>query len=455
MLIALMILGLMLAMGLPAVAEGGDPRTKSPKGEDKKFWRMARNAAVDGQPATAEIHVFGYLASDWWDAWMPDDTYPLKFAEDLKALGDVDEIHLRINSLGGDVFCAYTISAMLREHAARVVAHIDGVAASAATILALASANEVTMPANANFLIHLPVFSRVSGNENDLRAYADELATLKEGLIAIYEAKTGMERDELIALMEKDSYMTAKQAHDLGFVDTITSPIPVQACASPGRYRVNNTEMDFRGARVWPEQMLAEAEQAEEAGSEAVEEPESSEDGSDGTDGNPEPEPEPTAKKNVNILGTIAAGQGKLAAGALLNRTADGKYVVATAADFVAVLATDADATSEAQTMVFDPEVSAEIENKRVADVMALSRPGAEEIIAAAIKDGSSPGDVALKILHSDSVRNADMLAARMQDAKGGKVNDVAPGSTIMEPLTNAEQQAVAKQIADAASAGR
>ncbi len=366
MIFAIGILCLM-ALAIPPVAD--QKLAELPAASGEKWWRM-----VKAEASMADMYVLGDIVADWWDGWKPDDSYPLKFQNDLAELGDVDVINLHINSMGGDVFAAYAISAMLRNHPARVIAHIDGVAASAASILAIASANEVVAPANASLMIHLPSLQNVSGNENDMLKYYGLLSKFKDGLIEVYHAKTGIDREQLVEMMSAATWMTAQEAADHGFIDSVVSPVAIAACATEGRYVINGNELDFSGIPELPKALLETAATDDEPDKPAITEEE--------------------ADNPVDTQTDVEAEEQELS----IDEPAD-----------------EEPAENRPVDAGGDDPVAAD--RARVIAIMALSRPGAEEIIETAIADGSEPGAVALRILHSDTVKNATKLHAMRTDA--------------------------------------
>jgi ATP-dependent Clp protease protease subunit len=216
-----------------------------------------------------------------------DTSWPSKFRDDLKALGDVKRVHLRINSPGGDVFAAHTILNLLKNHPAKVTTHIDGLAASAASIVAMAG-DEVIMPSNGMMMIHNPQGCQ-KGDARDMQDMASILNKVRDGIVAVYQDKTGMERQAIINLMNAETWMSADQAKELGFVDTISDCVDVAACAGSS-FKVNGQEMDFGKMRVWPGALLATATAAAEPDPEpAAAEPD------------PEPEPAPITNTAVPI----------------------------------------------------------------------------------------------------------------------------------------------------------
>lgn len=119
----------------------------NPKSTNNKFWQF-RNLADDDQKA--ELLLYGDISErSWWE----DAATPKRFADDLAALGDVKEITVYINSGGGDVFAAQAIGNMLERNAATVTAHIDGLCASAATIVAC-HADKVVAAADGSYMVH-------------------------------------------------------------------------------------------------------------------------------------------------------------------------------------------------------------------------------------------------------------------------------------------------------------
>jgi ATP-dependent Clp protease protease subunit len=141
-----------------------------------------------------------------------------EFVRQLNML-DVETIHLRINSPGGDVFAAKAMATALRAHAAHVVAHIDGVAASAATTLAIA-ADEVRMSEGAFFMIH-NAFSFAMGDATEMRKMADMLEKVNASIVAEYVAKTGKSVEQINTWMNAETWFSASEAKAEGFIDYI------------------------------------------------------------------------------------------------------------------------------------------------------------------------------------------------------------------------------------------
>jgi len=146
---------------------------------------------------------------------------PKQFKSDLDALGSVSGITVRINSGGGDVWAAQAIGNLLEEHAAQVTAHIDGLCASAATIVAC-HCNKVEAAADTTYMIHpvqVGIFDYMDAKK--LEQYKQALDGIRENILDLYERKTGQSREDLAAWMDGTSWWTANEAKEKGFVDEV------------------------------------------------------------------------------------------------------------------------------------------------------------------------------------------------------------------------------------------
>ncbi len=179
----------------------------------KKFWQF-RNSAESG----AELLLYGDISQrSWWG----DEATPREFKEDLDKLGNVDTITVRINSGGGDVFAATTIGNMLEQNGATVTAMIDGLCASAATIVAC-HCNKVVAAADATYMIH-PVRMGIFdyADAETLQKCIEAIEAIRENIVTLYAKKTGRDKEEVAALMDATSWWTAADAKENGFVDEL------------------------------------------------------------------------------------------------------------------------------------------------------------------------------------------------------------------------------------------
>ena len=174
----------------------------------KKFWNWVKNED------NRTIYFDGYIAQD---SWFDDDITPKKFKAEL--LSDSGDISVWLNSPGGDVFAASQIYTMLKEYAGKVSVRIDGLAASAASVIAMAG-DEIIMSPVAMMMIHNPSTIAIGDSEEMLRAKA-LLDEVKESIINAYELKSGLSRTKLSHLMDAETWMNANKAIELGFADKI------------------------------------------------------------------------------------------------------------------------------------------------------------------------------------------------------------------------------------------
>lgn len=179
-----------------------------------KFWNFVD--AEENKPA--ELILYGDISSS---SWWGDEITPKQFSNDLNALGNVAEIVVRINSGGGDVFAANAIYTRLKDHKATITVKIDGWAASAATIIAMAG-DTILIPANGVFMIHDPEMGvRGYFAAEEFVKLSEELAVIKQSIINGYALKTGKDVTEISELMSEETWYDGKQAVENGFCDEV------------------------------------------------------------------------------------------------------------------------------------------------------------------------------------------------------------------------------------------
>jgi ATP-dependent Clp protease protease subunit len=149
------------------------------------------------------------------------------FLDELKALGPVAELTVRINSPGGSVFDGVAIYNALKRHPAAITVWIDGIAASIASMVAMAG-DEVVMPENAMLVLHDPS-GLVAGTAADMRATAEALDRMKTGMVAAYREKSGRDDAEIEALLAAETWLSAAEAVELGFADRVERPVRMAA----------------------------------------------------------------------------------------------------------------------------------------------------------------------------------------------------------------------------------
>jgi len=181
--------------------------------KDNAQQRAEGTPSIRSEQTDTEAHLYVYDVIDsWWGANATD------LVAALAAVGD-RTVHLHINSPGGDVFEARAMASALVAHTGQVISHIDGLAASAATYLALA-ANEVCMTEGGLFMVHNS-WTMAWGNKAELRDTANLLEKIDQTIAADYARKTGKSQDEIVAWMDAETWFTAAEAKDAGFVDCV------------------------------------------------------------------------------------------------------------------------------------------------------------------------------------------------------------------------------------------
>ena len=199
-----------------------------------KFWNVMKN----DEEKSAELILYGSIGSDeYWD-----DISDKAFKQDIENLGDVENITLHINSPGGSVFSAVAIANTLKNHKAKITANIDGLAASAATIITSAC-DTVKMPKNALFMVHNPI-TFAYGNNQDMQKTLEMLNKVKDSIIETYLNKAKTDKETLSKLMDNETWMSAEEAKEYGFVDEILDE-SVEKEVIENKLIINNMTFDI------------------------------------------------------------------------------------------------------------------------------------------------------------------------------------------------------------------
>ncbi len=174
----------------------------------KEFWNWVK----DEQSATRTLYLDGVIAEE---SWFDDDVTPKAFKADLNA-GEGD-IVIWLNSPGGDCIAASQIYTMLMDYKGKVTVKIDGIAASAASVIAMAGTT-VLMAPTALMMVHNPLTIAI-GDSEEMQKAIFMLSEVKESIINAYEIKTGQSRAKLSHLMDAETWLNANKAIELGFAD--------------------------------------------------------------------------------------------------------------------------------------------------------------------------------------------------------------------------------------------
>ena len=173
-----------------------------------------------------EIWLYDQVGSNFFG----DGITAKAFQKELSALGKVSTINVHINSPGGDVFDGFAIYNQLAQHPARIEVDVDGVAASIASIIAMAG-DEIRVAKNATIMIHNPR-GFAAGDEKEMQRVSALLRTIKGNLVDTYKERTGNSPEKITAWMDDETWFTAESALENGFATSVTSPTAVSACFS-------------------------------------------------------------------------------------------------------------------------------------------------------------------------------------------------------------------------------
>ena len=182
-----------------------------------KFWKWKQRKAINQDNTESTERVLELRGTIAEESWFADDITPKMFKDEL--LSGKGDITVYINSPGGDCVAAAQIYNMLSEYPGKVTVKIDAIAASAASVIAMAG-DTVLMSPTSMIMVHNPA-TIAFGDHNEMQKAIDMLAEVKESIINAYQLKTGLSRAKLSKLMEAETWMSAHKAVELGFADDI------------------------------------------------------------------------------------------------------------------------------------------------------------------------------------------------------------------------------------------
>jgi ATP-dependent Clp protease protease subunit len=185
---------------------------------------MSRGYEIKAKAREVDVWIYEEIGAGWFGGLSAK-----QFADDISALGKVDQITVRLNSPGGDVFDGIAIYNILKSNSARVVVNIDGLAASIASVIAMAG-DEITMAENAMMMIH-EAWTISMGNAGDFREVADRLEKVNGVIRDTYAKQTGEKAgpEIITGLMAAETWMTAQEALDYGLIHSTTAALEMAA----------------------------------------------------------------------------------------------------------------------------------------------------------------------------------------------------------------------------------
>lgn len=181
-----------------------------------------------------------YFYDDIGPEWLGMVSAEVVTAE-LDKLRDARQINVRINSPGGDVFEGFAIYNALVRHKAEIIVDVDALAASAASVIAMAG-DKIRMAENSMLMIH-QAWTIMAGNKQELVRTAELLGKIDQSIVDTYAARTGLDQKDLTDMLNAETWMRASEAIEKGFADEVSQPLQVSARVAKGRYK--NTPAQF------------------------------------------------------------------------------------------------------------------------------------------------------------------------------------------------------------------
>lgn len=176
-----------------------------------KFYSLEKTSDTE-----ANLYIYGDIVTYRWD---DEDVSANSLKNELEELGDVSKINVHINSSGGSTFQGLAIHNLLKQHKAQINIYIDGIAASSASIIAMAG-DKIYMPRTSLMMIH-NCWTFAIGNAEELRKTADDMDKIAEAYKSAYMSKVNITREKLEELLADETYLTAEECVDMGFADEI------------------------------------------------------------------------------------------------------------------------------------------------------------------------------------------------------------------------------------------
>lgn len=236
---------------MPTVQQNNQQQDNPQGKNENKFW----NIVIPEQPGQPpELLLYGSISSQ--QSWWSDRVTPAQFNADLATIGDVPEIIVRINSGGGDVFAANAIFTRLKDHSAKITVKIDGWAASAATIIAMAG-DTIKIARNGVFMIHDPAMTVYdSFTAEEFKKMANELEVIKQSIVNTYAMKTCRKPEDIEQLMSNETWWTGETAVENGFCDELMFEEASTVVENSSKIVVNSIPLDVSCYKTLPKQLL-------------------------------------------------------------------------------------------------------------------------------------------------------------------------------------------------------
>ncbi|MFW6047525.1 MAG: head maturation protease, ClpP-related, partial [Candidatus Woesearchaeota archaeon] len=219
----------------------------------KKIWEVKNSKDKD----VGELLIMGDIEDhQWWE----EDVTPKLIMDDLNSLGDIKKLKVKISSYGGSVFAGINISNLILDYAdennVEVTGYVMGIAASIASIIACSLPNLVMYPSSM-LMIHNPMSSIYMGNSSDFRKEADTLDDIRESLIATYQRKTNLTKEEIIEMLDGETFLTADEALSYGFCNEIKENEDINATIEGNNLIMNGIKFNMKKFKNMPDRLVA------------------------------------------------------------------------------------------------------------------------------------------------------------------------------------------------------
>ncbi|MCN7823459.1 Clp protease ClpP [Escherichia coli] len=336
------------------------------------WWEIKNSTGEDDSPA--ELLIYGYIGEF-------DEVSSSDIVNKLKDISS-NTISVKINSYGGSVFTAQAILSSLKRHKANITVYIDGIAASAATIIAMAG-DKIIIPSNAMMMIHNP-WTFAAGDADELRDIAEMMDKIRNSILSAYKEKTGLSEDKLIELMDQETWLNAEEAVELGFADEVEKPMRLSASIKEGMLSLNGITFEASRFSKLPDSLAK-------------------------------------LPQNKNELSTESNEQNE---------------------DDIVTLDELKNKYPELYNQVFNAgkDEGVKSERERIETIENSVIPGHDDLVKnAKFKTGVSAADLALEIMNAELARNKNFLNQRQEDAS--EVNDSVD---VNQPENNGNKQAEA-----------
>lgn len=197
------------------------------------------NALADGN---AEILLYGDIGNSWYD-----DVNPLDFANQLKEC-KADLLTIRINSNGGSLLAGNTIYNQIKSYTGKIKAVVDGIAASAASVIAMSC--DLWMHKNSMLMIH-NARTAIAGDSNQFQKITEVLIKANQQMVDVYHARTGLDKEKIQSMMDKETYLTAEEAVQMGFANGVIDDVEINARLDGDELLLNGVKFDAQIAKAF------------------------------------------------------------------------------------------------------------------------------------------------------------------------------------------------------------